>query len=337
MQKVSIKDIAKAVGVSNGAVSAALNGREKDGYISEALAKTIRKKAHEMNYKPNNLARGLRMGKTNIIGLILPSISDLFYSQIARIIEIEAEKLGYSLMICSSESDKEKEERVIRTLKSKQVDGIIIAPTKKSKAEIEILIKEEYPVVTFDRFFPDLPLNSIIIDNEESSYKLVRHLINQGRKNIAILTTNPHLTTMDMRFRGYKKAMEEAGMPMHPDLYGLVEYINYEENLCNVLDTILKKAPDVDGFFFTTHILALETLCYFSDHNISVNQFGMACIHEVPTFKVMAPTMHIARMPVEDIGANCVKILHENIENNRHQEKKHWINNMVMPCVLKLK
>ncbi|MFR4237522.1 MAG: hypothetical protein ACLT1W_15800 [Alistipes onderdonkii] len=88
---------------------------------------------------------------------------------------------------------------MIRVFRAKRVDGIILAPTKISKAEVERLVDENYPLVTFDRYFPELPVPYVIVDNERSSYDLVRRLIAKGCRKIAVVTTNPHLRTMDMR------------------------------------------------------------------------------------------------------------------------------------------
>ena len=334
----SLKEIANNLQVSTATVSWVLSGQGTARGIGNATQKKVLRYAKEVGYVPNLLARGLNTGITNTIGIVIPSISDLFYSSIVREIELESEKLGYSLMICSSESEKEREMRMIKMLRSKQADGIIIAPTKRSRTDFENFLQEDYPFVLFDRFFSDMDTNYVIIDNESSSYQLVKHLVNKGRKKIAIITTNPHLETLNMRYMGYKRALQDSGLEVNPDLYGFVEYVDYEKNIYDVLDVIFQKVPDVDGFFFTTHILALEAFCYFHERNRDVNrQFGLACIHEVSAFRVLAPGISVARMPVEAIGKNAVRILHDNIEYLRSQDKAPYVHNkMILPCTIKL-
>lgn len=306
--------------------------------ISKDTQERVVKCARDLNYEPNLLARGLNTGISGTVGLILPSISDSFYSRVAREVEMAAEERGYSLMIGSSDSLIEKEDRMIRLFKAKQVDGIILAPTKISKKETERLIKEEYPLVLFDRYFHDLNTNYIIIDNEESSYKLVSHLLEKGFRKIAVITTNPHLRTLNMRREGYAQALMEAGVGVDFNLYGEVAYANYEENLFGVLDHIFEKVPDVDGFFFTTHILALEAFNYFFEKGIDINsgRYGLACIHDVPSFKVLAPKMSIARMPIESIGKNAVRMLLKAIEGKITQ-KKVQPEALVLPCEMHFK
>lgn len=333
--KSSLKDIADSLQLSKTTVSWVLSGKGDEKGISFSTQEKVFECAKKMNYRPNLLARSLNTGLSGTIGLILPDIGDSFYSQIAREVEMEAEKYGYSLMICSSESEKEREERMIRVFRARQVDGIIIAPTKQSKKEILQMIDDLYPFVIFDRYFPELRTNYIVIDNEESSYKLVRHLIEGGYHKIALITTNPHLKTMSMRCNGYSKALVDANIPVDFSLYGEVNFENYQNDISDVLDKIIKDVPDVDAFFFTTHILALEAFLYFHQKEIHINEgYGLACIHEVSSFKVLAPRINTARMPIEDIGREAVLMLINNIERKQKNVKLEEPQSKILFCEL---
>lgn len=173
-----------------------------------------------------------------MIGLILPSISDSFYSQVAREVEMEVEEHGYSLMICSSESEPERENRMIRLFRAKQVDGLIIAPTVRSGEEIRRLVDESFPFVVFDRRFPKLDTHCVLIDNERSSYALVRRLTEDGFRQIAVITTNSHLETMDARRAGYGRALPMRVSPSTRVCTGRWSSPGYERNLPGVLDRI---------------------------------------------------------------------------------------------------
>lgn len=242
--KSSLKYIAEKLNISKTTVSWVLSGKGDEKGISKATQERVLQYAKSLNYQPNLLARSLNTGVSGTIGLIIPSISDLFYSQIPREIECGAEKLGYSLMICSSESEIDRENKMIRLFRAKQVDGIIMVPTKHSKFEIKRLMQDKYPfVVLFDRYFSDFQTNYVIIDNENCSYQLVKHLIAQGRKKIAVITTNSHLTTMNLRVQGYKRAFTDAGMEWNPDLYDYVDFVGFEKNIVETLDTIFVSNP----------------------------------------------------------------------------------------------
>lgn len=330
-KNVSLDDIAKKLNLSKTTVSWVLSNQGDKKGVGSATQKKVRECAAELNYQPNYLARSLNTGTTKTIGLILPSISDAFYSSVARSIVLEAEKYDYTVMICSSESEIEREEKMIRSFKMKYVDGIILAPTKHSRIEIDKLIKESYPFVLFDRYFENLDTNYVVIENEQSSYTLVKHLINKGKRKIAIITTNPHLKIMDLRHKGYQRAYNESGITINSHLYGVVPFANYEQILYDVLDKIFKEVPDVDGFFFTTHILALEAFNYFYDRGIDIKKGeGCASIHSTHSFKVLAPKMSIAIMPTNKIGINATKIILDDIKRKENKDKT--LKKLSLPC-----
>lgn len=317
--KPSLKDIASALNVSKTTVSWVLSGRGDEYKISPAMQEKIIKYAKEINYRPNLLAKSLNSGKTNTIGLVIPYIGDIFYAQMAQEIELEAEKSQYTVTFCSSETDPVQESKMIRMiqmLKAKQVDGLIIAATKNSEKEIGNLINESFPFVLIDRYFPELDTNYVILNNAETSYKLVDKLIGDGRKKIAIITTASHLLTMNERYEGYREALENHHIPILPELYGEVKRDEYETDIVCVLDTIFKAVPDVDGFYFATHYLCMEGLRYFHKRKIDItNKIRLACLHKEPSFEILAPNMYIASQPVREMGQAAVQTLIYELEN----------------------
>lgn len=139
-------------------------------------------------------------------------MGDTFYAQLASAIELEAARNKYALIVCSSEGDGDKEFELIRTLKAKQVDGIIIAPTKVSKKGIDLLSEETFPYVLVDRYYPNLASNYVIVNNTQSCYDVVHYLGKKGARKIALLTTDIHLYVMKQRVEGYRKALQDLGL-----------------------------------------------------------------------------------------------------------------------------
>lgn len=332
----SLKAVAEHLHISVATVSWVLSGKGDEKKISLATQEKVLAYTREIGYHPNLLARALNVGRTNTVGLILPSISDTFYSGVAKVVESCLDKLNYSLMICSSDSNGEREGRMVRIMKSHQVDGIIIAPTKQNREVIQGLIDEHYPLVLFDRFFSDLSTNYVLIDNRESSCKLVDNIIRKGARKIAIITTNPYLTTLSFRLEGYLDALKKNGMPIDLNLIKVIDIHGYEENIPFALDELFYQVPDVDGFFFTTHILAIEAFNYFINNNIDYNnRFKLASIHEESLFRIIAPQMDIALMPIQEIGEKTVGILLKEVE--RKFRKKDFadgdnIEHLILPC-----
>ena len=332
---VSLKDIACKLNLSKTTVSWVLSGQGDKKGISTETQSRVFACARELAYEPNLLARSLNSGVSKTIGLILPSISDTFFARIADRIEAEAEKEDYSLMIAGSNSEPERENALIRLFRSKKVDGIIIAPADVSGCEINRLIVSDCPVVLFDRCLAETDANCVVIDNEESSYALVRRLTARGFRKIAVVTTVPHLPTMQLRHRGYRRALADAGLTPDPRLYGEVAYACYREDCRDTLDRILRTVPDADGFFFTTHILAAEALRYFHDRGIDIHNGGpgLACMHEDPLFRLAAPRMNVARFPVEEISAHAVRLLLRQIRESKLPScDRSAPESVVLPC-----
>uniref|UniRef100_UPI002FDD2491 LacI family DNA-binding transcriptional regulator n=1 Tax=Alistipes shahii TaxID=328814 RepID=UPI002FDD2491 len=307
----SLKDIACKLNLSKTTVSWVLSGQgDKKGISAETQSRVLAC-ARSLAYEPNLLARSLNTGVSKTIGLILPSISDTFFAHIADWIESEAEREGYSLMIAGSNSETERENALIRLFRSKKVDGIIIAPADASGCEVGRLAESGCPVVLFDRCLAKTDAGCVVIDNEAGSHALVRHLAARGFRKIAIITTFPHLPTMELRHRGYR------------------------QHVCDTLDRILAMVPDTDGFFFTTHILATEALRYFHDRGIDISdgRLGLACMHEDPLFRLAAPRMSVARFPVEEISAHAVRLLLRQIrESQSPGSVRPAPESVVLPC-----
>ena len=331
----SLKDIACKLNLSKTTVSWVLSGQgDKKGISAETQSRVLAC-ARSLAYEPNLLARSLNTGVSKTIGLILPSISDTFFAHIADRIESEAEREGYSLMIAGSNSETERENALIRLFRSKKVDGIIIAPADASGREVGRLAESGCPVVLFDRCLAKPDAGCVVIDNEAGSHALVRHLAARGFRKIAIITTFPHLPTMELRHRGYLRALAEAGLHADPRLYGEVAYAGYRQHVCDTLDRILATVPDTDGFFFTTHILATEALRYFHDRGIDISdgRRGLACMHEDPLFRLAAPRMSVARFPVEEISAHAVRLLLRQIrESQSPGSVRPAPESVVLPC-----
>ena len=152
-KKISLKDIANEVGVSIALVSYVLNGREKEARVGQEMAEKIRKAALKLNYQPNFIARSLKSGKTNTIGLIVADISNPFFSNLARIIEDEAKKYGYIVIFGSSDESAEKSADLIDVFLNRQVDAFIIAPAAKTEKQIKRLKERKVPFVLITATF----------------------------------------------------------------------------------------------------------------------------------------------------------------------------------------
>lgn len=315
--KTSIKDIALALNLSTATVSWILSGQGEAKGFSENTIRRVREYAESVNYRPNLLARGLSLGVSRTLGLIIPFLRDSFYSQLAYYIEKEAEKKGYLLIVCSSEGDGNKEYELICNLLAKQVDGVILAPTKTKSQGINYLLRSQTPFVLVDRFYQNINTNYVIVDNYKSSYDIVNLMLECKAKKIALIVTDVHLHVMKQRVEGYREALFNAGINDNLSLEVFVDRNTYQEDIVEKLDYLLSEHPDVDSFFFATHYLAMATIKYMVRKGIEYKKYIMGSIHTMDGLDVLVPNMFISYFPIEKIGSESVSLLLKNINEGK--------------------
>ncbi len=204
----TLKDVAAYVGVHPSTVSRVLHGKE-NLKISKKTNDKILKAVKELNYVPDFTARALRMKKSFTIGLIVPDILNPYFARIVRRIEQLGFDNQYTVIVCNTEEDQEKELLFLNQLISRGVDGIILAPVQKNSDHIVSLIEKKTPLVLIDRIFEDIKVSSVITNNAESVIKAVSHLVNLGHKRIAFLRGQKNIYTIINRLDGYNKALKK--------------------------------------------------------------------------------------------------------------------------------
>jgi len=268
-KKVSMQSIADALGVARSTVSFVLNGKEKQGHISEVLAEKIRGTAKEMNYEFNQLARSLRTGRTHTIALVVANISDVFFGTLAYHIQEYAEEKGYILVILNTGEKKERLEPVFKMLANRQVDGIIIVPTTNIESSYIEDLNPNIPMVYVDRYFQTFNTSRIRINNYEISKKAAKLLIDKGCKKIAFISFNESLMHISERKRGYIDAVSESNY-YSESLICEVEYNNPEEKISCFLKEKFEENPPVDGIFMATWGLSSITIHNLMKMNIKL-------------------------------------------------------------------
>jgi LacI family transcriptional regulator len=205
---ITIKDLAKAAGVSVTTISRVVNGNYSG--VSEETKNRILVLVNNMGYKPNAIARGLVTRRTKTIGLIIPDVSNEFFSSIARGAEDEANGREYNVFLCNTDEDVFKEKQYLAALNEKCVDGILYAGTVKGKSnEILNLKEKQFPLVIIDRQIEDIEISGVFIDNIEGAYKATNYLIKLGHSNIACITGPLSDRNACDRLEGYKKALKD--------------------------------------------------------------------------------------------------------------------------------
>lgn len=317
-KKVSIKDIAKRLGVSAALVSYVLNDKEKQARVGQEMAERIRNMARELNYQPNLIARSLRSGKTKTIGLIVADISNPFFSNIARVIEDEANLNNYTVIFGSSDEKAEKSESLINTLIKRQVDALIIAPAENTEEQLKELSKRNFPYVLIDRYFNNVDANGVRINNFQASYKAVSHLAKQGYKKIAMIAYNTRLPHMEDRKKGFLTALKELDLPVNENSLMESSYENISSDIAAIMTKLLDNNPDrPDSFLFATNSLAINGLKEINKRNLIVpDDLGIISFDETDAFDFFYCPLTYINQSTDRIGKEAVRIIMDRLNES---------------------
>ena len=315
-KKASLKSIADKVGVSTTLVSYVLNNK-MEHRISKEIAKKIRDTASELNYNANLIARSLKSNKTNTIGLIVADISNPFSSALARIIEDEADKAGYTVIYGSSDENPDKSRRLIDTFLKKQVDGLIIAPCAGSEEQIKELESKDFPFVLIDRYFPEITTNYVALNNFQASYMAVNHLFDHGHKRIGIVTLDSPLHHMQERKRGYMEALLEHDKIFKPEHLIELSQNFVQEDIERAFVQLLKSDEPIDAMYLTTNKLGMCGLKYINSNKIKVpEELAVISFDETEFLDLFSTPVTQLRQPLKEMGKAATEILITAIEEN---------------------
>ncbi len=252
----TIKDIARELGISPSTVSRALKDHPD---ISKKTKEAVNALAKEWNYKPNAVALSLRSSKTNIVGVVVPEIVHHFFSSIISGIQEEAQKFGYNVMIFQSNESYEQEVANVTALLLSRVDGVLIGMSKETQNldHLKELLHNNTPIVFFDRVCNELPVDNVIVDDFDSAFTAVEHLINTGCKRIAHLSTPPELLLGQNRVKGYRQALLKHKLPIDEAL--IVECDSYEKAL-EITPQLLELPTPPDAILAVNELTAAGAL-----------------------------------------------------------------------------
>lgn len=210
----SLKDVARLTGVSASTVSRVLSNT---GYVKEDTRKKVLDAVQTLNYSPNALAQGLKTGRSNTIGLLIPSVQNMIYPDIVQGVEDTAHKKGFSVILCNTDESAEIEQTYIEALRTRRVDGFIVATMTSHSAHIHGLRKKQVPLVLALRAC-DQSIDAVVIDNMKAAWQGTSYLIERGHRKIALALGDTRLSLYRDRYEGYQRALGEAGVPFDESL-----------------------------------------------------------------------------------------------------------------------
>jgi LacI family transcriptional regulator len=327
VNKITLQDIANQLNISKATVSIVLNGHGDEKRVSKHTQEKIIQFARENNYKANYLARGLSLGRSETIGLVVPNIGDGYFARIARRIERKARRSGYNVVYSSTGESKERESELISSMLSRGVDGLIIASSQKNQEDILELKKSKFPFVLIDRYYPELETNFVGEDNEGGASQATRQLIKTGRKRIGFVTLKTGLGVLHQRQAGYELSMEQNGLPIEDLWIRELDYEYTESDMLEQIKSMVQAPSSIDGIVFTTHFLAasgiraLRKLKVHVPEDVALVSFG-----QMNAFDLVDPPVTSIIQPVDELGDRAVEILLKNLDGE-HTKYRHIILN----------
>ncbi|TRX71584.1 LacI family DNA-binding transcriptional regulator [Carboxylicivirga sp. M1479] len=317
-QPITIKDIARILGISPSTVSRALKDHPDISPKTKQLVQTF---AEKVNYRPNALALSLRSSKTNTIGIVIPEIVHHFFSSVISGIEDVAYGRGYNAIICQTNENYQREVIDLQALVDNRVDGILVSMSKNTHefTHFNNLKDNGVPVVFFDRICDQINSDRVIADDFEGARIATRHLISKGCKKIMHLAAPQHLLIGKNRKEGYCSALKENKLNCEERL---IVKCDTREAVFAKADDIIRLAPEVDGIFAvndSTAIAAMQVLQrngYNIPKDIAVAGFG-----DGPNANIAYPPLTTVEQKGYDIGQAAMRLLIGHIENTVENEE----------------
>lgn len=305
----TIKDIARLSGLSVATVSKFING----GTVREKNRVLLERVIQEQNYHINESARALKTNRSRTIGLVVPKFGDVFTSELASAIVTELRKYHYSLVVCESHRSLEGEREAFEFLAAKQVDGIMATLFSDDGLYYKKLFdKYNIPVVLFDRKL-DLDIcDTVIIDNVTAAYQATKHLIDAGHRDIAIVRGPQGHFTADQRFEGYKRAMQEAGIPIRSEYILAVDYS--DTNMYGYVKELFSQENRPTAVFAVNYFTTMSTIMAMNELDISIpREMSVFGFDNYYLANILKPRLWLMEQPLAKIAEEGTRLLMQHI------------------------
>lgn len=312
---ITLKKLANELGISISTVSRALSNHPD---LSDATKKKVQQLAKDLDYSPNIFARGLRSHTSNIIGVIVPNISHLFTSTILKGILDEVELRGYKVIVSDSKNSEKKQTDMLHTMVQFGVDGILMSLARKTSNLDHILkLSKRLPLVLFDKVSDKIPCTQVVINEEEAAFNAVDHLIQTGKKRIAIIKETENSFNSEMRYAGYLRALRENNIELDEKIVISTEdisIINGKRSTHVLLS--LKNRPD--GIFAITDGAAIGAIKALHKFKVKIpGEIAVVGFSNSMHSTIIHPALSTVDQPGEKIGRTAVKFLMNEIQSEK--------------------
>ena len=312
----TIKDIAKKTGLGLATISSFLNG----GNVREANRIKIEEAILELDFEVNEVARGLKMNKTNTIGVVIPELTNNFCAEIITAMEDVLRSHGYATIICDCRTDKELEKKAVDFLYRKRVDGIINMPVNSDGAHLISFNRTGKPIVLIDRKINGIDCDYVLVDNLMAVKTAIMKLITSGHKTIGMIGGPEDIYTAQERMLGYKLALMEAGIVPEERLIENGDYTI--DSGSNCLKKLIENNKDMTAVFVANYEMTMGAV-------IGINEMGIKMPEELSVIgfdnaefaRACNPKLTIVYQPMKEIGRNVAELIIQRISSRDDEYK----------------
>lgn len=308
-KRVTMADVAREAGVSLMTVSRAVNN--KSG-ISEATRKRVTAVAEKLGYRPSLIARSLVTHRTSTIGLVVIDNANPFFSEIARGVEHTAYTEGYSVFLCNTEEDTQRERAVLRTLEEKRVDGVVLCSSRLPDDELGSALEQHPKSVLINRSFDSRRYGTVLIDDQHGAYLATQHLIGRGHRAIGFLSGPEQSFSGQQRRVGYHAALRKAGIDPVPDWERYC--LPIVESGLDAARELLAAAPEVTALFCYNDLSAVGAIKACEQFGRRVpDDMAIVGFDDIVLAALVTPALTTCRVPMYEMGRVAMRMLIERI------------------------
>lgn len=308
----TIKDVAKYSGLSTATISKYMNGVT----VKEQNRIRIEEAIQALNFKVNAMARGLKTNKTMTIGVLIPSLENIFATSIVSNIERVLLQSGYSTIICDYNRDVGLENSKFDFLMSKSIDGVIIMPSGITEERIQSALDKDVPIILIDRPMNNRDCDVVLVDNLNASYHAVEQLIIRGHKKIGIICGPQDIYTAQERLKGYLRVHEDYGMQLTA---GNIKYGDYEIlSGYSLMKEFINMDDIPDAVYVTNYEMTLGAVMALNESNIRVpDELSFIGFDNLQLAKVIKPNLSIVVQPIQQIGESAANLILKRLKGDK--------------------
>jgi len=309
---VTIKDVARKAGLSIATISKFLNG----GNVMEQNREVIASAIDDLGFRVNEIARGLKTSRTMTVGVLIPSLENVFCTSIVANVENILQQSGYSTIICDYREDVVLEREKLEFLLNKMVDGFIYMPLGNQAEFVSKLVADDMPVILIDRPLPGVACDTVLVDNLNASYHAVEQLIVFGHRRIGIIGGPASIYTAQDRLKGYRRVHEDFGIAIDEDLVLAGDYS--VESGYRLMADFLKRPSPPTAVYVTNYEMTLGAVMALNESRVKVpDEISVIGFDNLQLAKVVKPTLSIVVQPIQAISETAAAILLRRLKADR--------------------